>query len=28
MQAYFKSLEQAFPYDKAEKIYNRHVEVE
>jgi len=28
MKAYFKSLEQAFPYDKIEKIYRRHVEEE
>jgi len=28
LQDYFKALEQAFPYDDVEILYNRHVEVE
>ena len=28
LKGYFKALEQAFPYDDVEILYNRHVEVE
>lgn len=28
LKGYFKALEQAFPYDAVEVLYNRHVEVE